>query len=178
MNARGQGLCVLLWVSGLAGVACSAGSDAKPSVGASSEQPVEQSSREKRDADLSPVLPTIPLQVGGHAVTAEVADNNALRSRGLMRRPGLLLDHGMLFVYPDERPRSFWMRDTPLPLSIAYIGEQGQIVHIADMKPFDETPVPSLAPAMYALEMEQGWFSAHYVEIGARINGLPGPSRE
>ncbi|MEL6344430.1 MAG: DUF192 domain-containing protein [Myxococcota bacterium] len=126
----------------------------------------------------APVLPTIPLQVGGTTVTAEVADTDRLRARGLMARPALRPDHGMLFVYPESRPRSFWMHNTPLPLSIAYIDENGVIVRIADMEPFDKTTVPSEKPAMYALEMAQGWFATRHIEEGQRVNGLPGPSAQ
>ena len=126
----------------------------------------------------APVLPTVEILVDGNPVTAEVADDPDLRSHGLMERPGLRLDHGMVFVYPDEQPRSFWMKNTMLPLSIAFVDAGGRIVRLADMEPFDETPVPSLHPAMYALEMEQGWFAAHGVQLGEKVTGLPGPSRK
>ena len=131
-----------------------------------------------RHASPEPVLPTTPLTVDGHKVTAELADTKALRKQGLMERPALLSDHGMLFAYPDERPRSFWMKNTPLPLSIAFIDSQGRIVRMADMTPLDETSVPSRYPAMYALEMEQGWFLRNGISAGDRVEGLPGPSRE
>ncbi len=124
------------------------------------------------------VLPTLPLQVEGKTVTAEIADDPDLRAQGLMERTSLAPDHGMLFVYPDERPRSFWMKNTPLPLSIAFMDSGGRIVRLADMSPLDETPVPSRYPAMYALEMEQGWFLRSGVAAGDRIEGMPGPSRE
>ncbi|MDP6932352.1 MAG: DUF192 domain-containing protein, partial [Myxococcota bacterium] len=73
---------------------------------------------------------------------------------------------------------SFWMKDTPLPLSIAFIDTAGRIVHIADMVPLDTSPVPSVRPAMYALEMDRGWFQAHGVYAGARVEGLPGASKD
>ena len=88
-----------------------------------------------------------------------------------------LADQGMLFVYPDERPRNFWMKDTSLPLSIAYLDAQGRIVRIADMTPFDTSPVPSVRPAMYALEVNQGWFTRHAVQVGASAKGVPPPSQ-
>ena len=93
-------------------------------------------------------------------------------------RPALPAGGGMLFVYPDARPRSFWMKDTLLPLSIAYIDEDGRIVSIRDMQPRDEAGVPSGAPAQYALEMDQGWFAQNGVVVGAQIDGLPGAGRE
>ena len=131
-----------------------------------------------RNAVPAPVLPTQAISVDGHTVTVEIADTPELRSRGLMERAGLQPDHGMLFVYPSARPLSFWMKNTPLPLSIAYIDSQGRIVRLADMAPFDETSIPSRYPAQYALEMEQGWFAKHGVAAGDRVEGLPGPSQE
>lgn len=123
-------------------------------------------------------LPTVTLQVGGHAVTAEVADSPAEREIGLMHRDRLEPDHGMLFVYPDERGRGFWMKNTTLPLSIAFVSAGGRVVHTAEMKPLDETIVPSNYPAMYALEMSAGWFAAHAVGPGAEITGLPPAAAE
>ena len=95
------------------------------------------------------------------------------RARGLMHRDAMDPDHGMLFVYPDEAPRGFWMKDTRLPLSIAFADHTGKIVKISDMQPFSLERVPSLYPAMYALEMNQGWFAEHGVEKGDLITDLP-----
>jgi uncharacterized membrane protein (UPF0127 family) len=131
-----------------------------------------------RNTIPQPVLPTTTISVDGHPVTVELADTPELRRQGLMGRAALNPDHGMLFIYPDERPRSFWMKDTPLPLSIAFLDTQGRIVRIADMVPLDETPTPSRYPAMYALEMELGWFTRGGVSAGDRVEGLPSPSRE
>jgi uncharacterized membrane protein (UPF0127 family) len=118
----------------------------------------------------------IPLILGGTQVSAEVADTPQERALGLMGRVSLAPDTGMLFIYPDEAVRSFWMKNTPIPLSIAYISRAGQIVHLADLAPLSEDPVPSLHPSMYALEMEAGWFTAHGVKVGQTIAGLPEPS--
>ena len=118
----------------------------------------------------------IPLILGGTQVSVEVADTPKERADGLMGRVSLAPDTGMLFIYPDEAVRSFWMKNTPLPLSIAYISRGGQIVHLAQMAPLSEEPVPSLHPSMYALEMEAGWFTAHGVKVGQTIAGLPEPS--
>jgi uncharacterized protein len=124
------------------------------------------------DLPSQPTLATIPLQVGATAVIAEVADDEKERELGLMGRTSLGANQGMLFIYPDEAPRSFWMKNTVLPLSIAYLDSQGRIVRIADMTPLDLSPVPSRRPAMYALEMEQGWFAAHGVHEGDKVEGL------
>jgi uncharacterized protein len=121
----------------------------------------------------SAALPTTTLTVGAATVTVEIADDPAERERGLMKRESLATDHGMLFVYPNERQRSFWMKDTSLPLSIAYLDAQGRIVRIADMTPFDSSPVPSGRPAMYALEVRQGWFQQHAIQVGTAVTGLP-----
>jgi hypothetical protein len=117
------------------------------------------------------------LVLGGVTVTAEVASDPNSRAVGLMGRSGLAPDSGMLFVYPDEARRSFWMKNTPLPLSIAFINQAGRIVHITDMKPMSEDPVPSVHPTMYALEMAEGWFEDHSVKVGQPVAGLPGASR-
>jgi uncharacterized membrane protein (UPF0127 family) len=82
-------------------------------------------------------------------------------------------DHGMLFVFPEEQVLSFWMRNTTLPLSIAYANAEGVIVRIADLEPLDERSVTSMGPARYALEMNRGWFRAHEIGVGDRIEGPP-----
>ncbi len=99
-------------------------------------------------------------------VRVEIADTPAKRERGLMERTALAEDAGMLFVFAQEQPRSFWMRNTLIPLSIAYIDAGGRIVDIQDMQPLDETPHPSAAPAQFALEVNQGFFTEHGIEVG------------
>jgi uncharacterized membrane protein (UPF0127 family) len=122
-------------------------------------------------------LPTTALQLGGRTVIVEVADEPSERERGLMFREALAPDTGMLFVYPDARPRSFWMKNTPLPLTIAYLDASGTIVRIADMQPYTTEEVPSVVPAAYALEMAQGWFLAAGVREGDTVPGLPSTAR-
>lgn len=119
---------------------------------------------------------TRSLVVGGETVVVEIADDPVERNRGLMYRDALGADRGMLFVYPDEQNRSFWMKDTKIPLTIAYLDAKGVIVHLADMRPLDTSSVPSGKPAMYALEMTQGWFAEHGVRVGDVVGGLPAPS--
>jgi uncharacterized membrane protein (UPF0127 family) len=113
------------------------------------------------------------ISVGEHSIKVEVAANTQTRSRGLMYRKSLPEDRGMLFIYPDELPRSFWMKNTSLPLSIAYANQAGTIVHIADMTPFSTDRVESGAPATYALEMNKGWFNQHDVKAGDVFQQLP-----
>jgi uncharacterized membrane protein (UPF0127 family) len=121
-------------------------------------------------------LPVTPLVVGDHRITAELAVKDPERQRGLMFRTALPRDHGMLFVFPEERVLGFWMRNTAIPLSIAYADSTGTIVHIADLEPHSEASVSSLRPARYALEMNRGWFARHGVFVGDSIRGIPRPA--
>ncbi len=123
-------------------------------------------------------LPTMGLELGEHRIRVEVADDPDERAQGLMFREQLGEDRGMLFVYPDVRARSFWMENTTIPLSIAFIDDRGAIFRIRDMKPLDRDHTYSGLPARYALEMNRGWFEAHGVGEGAVVSGLPGPSKE
>ena len=106
-------------------------------------------------------------------VRVEIADTSEERERGLMGRTALAEDAGMLFVFGREQQLSFWMKDTLIPLSIAYIDARGHIVDIQDMQPLDETPHPSAAPAKYALEVNQGFFEERGIQVGNRVD-LPG----
>lgn len=118
-------------------------------------------------------LPVDWLTVGGQRITVELARRPAEQSRGLMFRASLPPDHGMLFLFSVDEVQTFWMRNTKIPLSIAYADASGRIVRIADLEPLDERPVSSIVPARYALEMNRGWFAAHGVAAGDRITGIP-----
>ncbi|MCK6506262.1 DUF192 domain-containing protein [Myxococcota bacterium] len=161
-------------------LACATPSSPAPQAPSSQapSSPAAAASRDPADGATGPLGPTIPLAIGHRVLQVEVADDEQERARGLMYRDGLAPGHGMVFVYPDERERGFWMRNTRVPLSIAFLDAQGRIVRLADMQPYDETTTRSLAPAMYALEVEQGWFAEQAVSIGERVEGLPGPSRD
>ena len=104
----------------------------------------------------------IPVQV-------EIADTEAERQTGLSGRTTLAEEAGMLFVFDQEQPLSFWMKDTLIPLSIAYISADGRIVDLQDMQPLDETPHPSAEPARYALEVNQGFFAERGVAVGDTV---------
>ena len=123
---------------------------------------------------VSPV--GLEIEVGGKLVNAEVADCPQSRNQGLMHRMQLSPDCGMLFAYPDSAPRSFWMENTCIPLSIAFINEAGIILNIENMAPFDRKSVWSDGNAVYALEMAQGWFDKNQVTRGRKVMGLPGYS--
>ena len=121
-------------------------------------------------------LPTTTLTLAGHELEVEIADTPETRAQGLMYRDSLGADDGMIFVYPEEAPRSFWMANTEIPLSIAFVGASGTIVSVRDMKPLDRHHTLSGQPARYAIEVNQGWFAAHDVAVGCHVEGLPGPS--
>lgn len=121
-----------------------------------------------------PELPTATLRVGKVAVRAEIADDDSERATGLMFRESLPADSGMLFVMPSTGPAGFWMKNTLIPLSIAYIGPDGTILEIHDMQPKSEKAIRSTFPTIsYALEMPQGWFGKNNIWPGERISGLP-----
>jgi len=109
------------------------------------------------------------IQVGGLPVTVELAETRETQQRGLMGRDSLPDDYGMLFVYDSERTLSFWMRNTKIPLDIAFIDANGVIVGIEQLEPRSEESVLSKSPAMYALEVKQGWFLENGVTEGAKI---------
>jgi uncharacterized membrane protein (UPF0127 family) len=117
-------------------------------------------------------LPTLELNAGIHLIRAEVAGTFDSRARGLMFRKSLAPNSGMLFVFPDVSAHCMWMRNTYVPLSVAFMDEQGTIVSIHDMKPQDETSHCAAKPARFALEMNQGWFARKGVKPGANIGGL------
>jgi uncharacterized membrane protein (UPF0127 family) len=123
-------------------------------------------------------LPTAAIHVGNHRLRVEVADTPASRGRGLMFRSELPDDRGMLFVFPEEKVLEFWMRNTEIPLSIAFADASGRIVRIADMEPRSEEIVSSVAPARYALEVKRGWFDAHGVRSGDSLGHLPAQRAE
>ena len=99
-------------------------------------------------------------------IPVEIADTPAKRETGLMGRSALAPNAGMLFVFGQDQPLSFWMKNTLIPLSIAFMDSQGRIVDIQDMQPLDQTPHDSAAPAKYALEVNQGFFAAQGIQVG------------
>ena len=120
-------------------------------------------------------LPASTVRIGASGgesveVEVEIADDTEEMARGLMGRTALAEDAGMLFVYPDEREISFWMKDTLIPLSIAFMDAEGRIVDIQDMRALDDTPphYTSAEPSRYALEVNEGFFDERGVEVGDR----------
>jgi uncharacterized membrane protein (UPF0127 family) len=117
-------------------------------------------------------LPVKQLTVGMHVIRAEVASNYETRARGLMYRKELAPNAGMLFVFPHPAVQCFWMRNTLIPLSIAFIADDGLIIDIIDMTPMTENSHCSSSAVRLALEMEQGWFAKRGITIGKKIGGL------
>ena len=124
-----------------------------------------------------PELPKITLTIGDVGLNAEVADDPDEKTIGLMGRKELPEGSGMLFVFSRPQPMGFWMKDTLIPLSIAYINEAGIIREIHDMQPLDENSVGSVfQDLVYALEVPQGWFTKNGILAGDKVLGLPKPS--
>ncbi len=117
----------------------------------------------------NPPLRTERLSIGPAEVTAEIARTPRERELGLMFRKELADGKGMLFVFDADERLSFWMKNTLVPLSIAYISSDGTIREILDMEPRSLAPVPSQYSVRYALEVPQGWFSRAGVRVGDRV---------
>ncbi|RMG16911.1 MAG: DUF192 domain-containing protein [Planctomycetota bacterium] len=120
------------------------------------------------------LLPTRPLRVGSARLVAWIADREPSRRLGLMHVDRMPEDRGMLFVYPRAGRRAFWMRNTRIPLSLAYVRADGVIDQILDMEPFDLRSHPSRTAVQFVLEVNQGWFRRHEVRVGDRVEGLQG----
>jgi len=118
-----------------------------------------------RNAMLS--IKEIPLEV-------EIADTEDLRAIGLMGRQSLQASKGMLFMFDESGELSFWMKNTHIPLSIAFISESGEIINIENMYPHDHGNTRSSKPAICALEVNQGWFEKNGIYPGCMISGIPG----
>ena len=117
-------------------------------------------------------LPGMELAAGFHRIEAEVAFTNETRTRGLMNRKSMASQRGMLFVFDATATHCMWMRNTLMPLSVAFLDEQGRIINIEDMEPQTENNHCSAKPAKYALEMNRGWFSQRGIKAGTAIGGI------
>jgi uncharacterized membrane protein (UPF0127 family) len=115
----------------------------------------------------------IPLTAGIHVIRAEVALAPDERSKGLMFRKALGPNQGMVFLFDEPAVQCMWMRNTLIPLSVAFIADDGRILNVEDMAPQTEDNHCAAKPARYALEMNKGWFVKHGIAAGAKISGLP-----
>lgn len=139
------------------------------------EKPVEEPPKQDPSHNPSRIyqlkeLETTVVTIGRNKLTAWVMDTDSKRTEGMMflQKNELKADSAMLFVFPDEQERSFWMMNTYVPLDIAYIAANGKIVSTKQMKALDETGVPSDGAAMYALEMQQGAFKRLGIKAGMK----------
>ena len=129
--------------------------------------------------NAQPPLPSVQLQSGLYLIKAEVAAEFGTRMVGLMMREKMALNDGMLFVFPGRDTQCMWMKNTLIPLSVAFVDEDGTILNIEDMKPQTENSHCSVKAARYALEMNQGWFKTKNIKAGTKLLGLEkaGPPR-
>lgn len=127
----------------------------------------------------TPQTTSISFETGNAPATqlqVEIANTPDLREVGLMNRSALGADAGMLFVFPSDTNTTFWMKNTLIPLSIAFVKADGTIVHIEDMEPRTETNHHSTEPYHYAIEANVGWFAAQGISVGDKAVVPPGIS--
>jgi len=118
--------------------------------------------------------PVAQLNAGMHLIRAEVVSEPGTRAQGLMYRKSMAPNAGMLFIFDEAAVHCMWMKNTLIPLSVAFIDDRGAIVNIADMEPQTEASHCAAQPVRYALEMNRGWFAARGVKPGTRLGGIPG----
>jgi uncharacterized membrane protein (UPF0127 family) len=120
-------------------------------------------------------LPMIQLSAGIHNIQAQLAQNPEQRATGLMFRKAMPNNEGMLFVFEAAAKQCFWMKNTLLPLSTAFVADDGTVVNIEDMKPQTLDSHCSQKPVRYVLEMNQGWFAKRGIKAGSKLSGPPFP---
>jgi len=118
---------------------------------------------------------TARIAVGGHALRVEVVATDADRQKGLMFRKSLGRNDGMLFVFDEPAYHSMWMKNTFIPLSVAFVDAKGEILNILDLEPHSPETRMSAGPASYAIETNRGWFAERGLKAGDRVTGLPPP---
>ena len=118
-------------------------------------------------------LQRIKLGAGMHQIDSQVAQTPEQRQIGLMWRKSMPTNEGMLFIFEQPSQQCFWMKNTLLPLTAAFVADDGTIVNLADMKPQTTDPHCSKKPVRYVLEMNQGWFAKKGIKAGAKLSGLP-----
>jgi uncharacterized protein len=124
-------------------------------------------------------LPVVELSAGMHLIKAEFADTFTTRARGLMYREKLAPNAGMLFRFDETAVQCMWMKNTLIPLSVAFLDDAGAIINIVDMQPHNEQSHCATRPSRYALEMNRGWFAERGIKPGAKLRGIEklAPSR-
>lgn len=167
----------------LSATACAKAPDAKMATTASSQQSeldkanakIDSMTDEEADAWLAKTTEDgkIALKIGKRKLSVEYADSHEERALGLMYRRVLCEDCGMLFKFDSSRVGSIWMKNTFIPLDLAYITAEGEIVDILQLQPHDLTPVRSSMLVLYALEMNDGWFAKQDIRVGDKVDMLP-----
>jgi uncharacterized protein len=114
------------------------------------------------------VFNLVAVQMGPHKVAVQLADTPEKRAQGLMFQSSA--DPGMLLLYPQPTVIALWMANTAIPLDVAYIGPDWTVLQLITLEPYDETPVPSPAAVIAALEMPRGWFAKHGIIVGQKVN--------
>lgn len=117
-----------------------------------------------------PANKIVDIRIGDCLIKVEIADTPEVRAKGLSNRKSLKDGHGMLFVFPSSRKRSFWMKDTSIPLAIAFIAPDGTIRQIEQLKPFDLRSVASNSPAQYVLEVNPALFEENHITVGMSVD--------
>jgi uncharacterized membrane protein (UPF0127 family) len=118
-------------------------------------------------------LPRITLNAGIHNISAEVAQSPQERATGLMLRQSMQANQGMLFVFEQAEQQCFWMKNTLIPLDIAFVADDGTIINIEPMKPLSLDNHCSAKPVRLVLEMNMGWFAKKGVSVGSKLTGKP-----
>ena len=116
---------------------------------------------------------TTQIKVGPHPLRVEVAATDPEREKGLMFRKSMGANEGMLFIFEEPAYHAMWMKNTLIPLSVAFIDREGTILNILDMEPQTLDSHMSAGPALYAIETNVGWFAAKKVKAGDKVTGLP-----
>lgn len=117
-------------------------------------------------------MPVMELSAGMHRIEAEVAADQQNRMVGLMNRKAMAPQRGMLFVFPQQNTHCMWMRNTLIPLSVAFLDDDGIIINIENMQPHSEDNHCAKVPARYALEMNLGWFAQRGIKPGTKLKGI------
>jgi uncharacterized protein len=161
-----------LFLVALLGVACGSaeGPDKKAASIETGDKPATNPAGLRIPNQAQGKLRTIKLWLGAEELITEIAASEKEITTGMMFRTEMAENEGMLFILPGAQRASFWMKNTLIPLSCAYIDADGTILEIHDMKPKDETPIPAkVTNILYVLEVKQGWFERHKIGVGTQI---------
>jgi uncharacterized protein len=118
-------------------------------------------------------LKTTQIKVGAHPLKVEIAASDPQREKGLMNRASMPANDGMLFIFDEPAYHAMWMKNTLIPLSVAFLDAQGTILNILDMEPQTLDTHMAAGPAIYAIETNKGWFAARKIKAGDKVTGLP-----